>query len=98
MREFAQFIKGCDLLIHDAQYLPEELKDHRGWGHSTYEEAVTLALQAGVRSLLLTHHDPGRSDDQVRQIVERARKMAAAEGGGSLQIDAAQEGSSLHLS
>ncbi len=97
LREFAQFAKGCDLLIHDAQYLPEELKDHRGWGHSTYEEAVTLALQAGVRSLLLTHHDPGRSDAQVRQIVERARKMAAAEGGGSLQIDAAQEGSSLHL-
>lgn len=97
LREFVQFVKGCDLLIHDAQYLPEELKEHRGWGHSTYEEAVTLALHGGVRSLLLTHHDPGRSDAQVQQIVERARQLAASEGANNLQIDAAREGSSLHL-
>jgi phosphoribosyl 1,2-cyclic phosphodiesterase len=96
-REFVQFVKGCDLLIHDAQYLPEELKEHRGWGHSTYEEAVTLAIQGGVRSLLLTHHDPSRSDAQVHQIVERARQLAASEGAAALQIDAAREGSSLHL-
>jgi len=96
-REFVQFVQGCDLLIHDAQYLPEELKEHRGWGHSTYEEAVTLARQGGVGSLLLTHHDPGRSDAQVHQIVERARQLAASEGANNLQIDAAREGSSLLL-
>jgi phosphoribosyl 1,2-cyclic phosphodiesterase len=96
-REFVQFIKGSNLLIHDAQYLPEELKEHRGWGHSTYEEAVHLALEAGVKRLLLTHHDPSRSDDQVRQIVERARQLAASQGAGALQIDAAREGSSYQI-
>jgi ribonuclease BN (tRNA processing enzyme) len=96
-REFVQFVKRCDLLIHDAQYLPEEYKKHRGWGHSTYEEVVTLAVQGEVRSLLLTHHDPGRSDAQVRQIVERARQLAASQGATPLQIDAAREGSTLHL-
>jgi phosphoribosyl 1,2-cyclic phosphodiesterase len=96
-REFVQFVKGCNLLIHDAQYLPEEMPEHRGWGHSNYKEAVTLALEAGVQQLLLTHHDPGRSDEQVRQIVERARQLAASEGANALVIDAAREGSSCHL-
>lgn len=96
-REFVQFIKGCRLLIHDAQYLPEEMPEHRGWGHSNYVEVVKLALEAGVQRLLLTHHDPGRSDAQVRQIVEMAKKLAASEGAADLQIDAAREGSSYHL-
>jgi phosphoribosyl 1,2-cyclic phosphodiesterase len=97
-REFAQFAKGCSLLVHDAQYLPEEMSEHRGWGHSTYEEVVTLAVEAKAQKLLLTHHDPGRSDDQVYQIVERARKFGAAHGAGTLTIEAAREGSSYHLS
>jgi phosphoribosyl 1,2-cyclic phosphodiesterase len=97
-REFVQFSKGCSLLIHDAQYLPEEMAEHRGWGHSTYEEVVTLAVEAKAQKLLLTHHDPGRSDDQVYQIVERARKFAANHGAGTLIIEAAREGSSRHLS
>lgn len=97
LREFVQFAKGCNLLIHDAQYLPEEMAAHRGWGHSTYEEVVTLALEARAQRLLLTHHDPGRSDDQVHQVVERARKFAASHGAGTLSIDAAREGSSYHL-
>ncbi|OGP69179.1 MAG: hypothetical protein A2Z73_02260 [Deltaproteobacteria bacterium RBG_13_60_28] len=96
-REFVLFVKGCNLLVHDAQYLPQEMAQHRGWGHSTYEEAVALALEAGVQRLLLTHHDPGRSDDQVRQIVEQARQLAASEEAGALQIDAAREGSSYQI-
>ena len=96
-REFVQFIKGVSLLIHDAQYLPEEMAEHRGWGHSTYKEAVQLALEAKVPRLLLTHHDPSRSDAQVREIVELARQLAASHGATDLVIDAAREGSCYHL-
>ena len=96
-REFVQFAKECSLLIHDAQYLPEEMAEHKGWGHSTYQEAVTLALEAKVKRLLLTHHDPRRSDEQVQQIVELARQYAASHGAGTLPIDAAREGSTYHL-
>jgi len=96
-REFVQFAKGCDLLIHDSQYLPEELANHRGWGHSTYEEVVTLALEAKVGKLLLTHHDPSRSDAQVHRLVERARQLAASRGTKDLPIDAAREGSSFRM-
>lgn len=94
--DFVKFVDRADLLIHDAQYLPEEMPAHRGWGHSTYEEAVHLALEAGVKTLLLTHHDPSRTDEQVRNIVKRARQLAAASG-GTLTIDGAREGAEYFL-
>jgi phosphoribosyl 1,2-cyclic phosphodiesterase len=94
--DFVKFAKDADLLIHDAQYLPEEMPAHRGWGHSTYQEAVQLALEAGAKTLLLTHHDPGRTDEQVREIVRRAREIVVA-AGGKLTIDGAREGDVISL-
>ena len=41
----------------------EELKTRRGWGHSSYEEAMTVAEQAGVKQLIITHHDPNHDDE-----------------------------------
>jgi ribonuclease BN (tRNA processing enzyme) len=94
--DFVKFARDADLLIHDAQYLPEEMPAHRGWGHSSYEEAVQLALEAGVKTLLLTHHDPSRTDEQVREILNRAKEMAAA-AEGQLTIDGAREGDVIFL-
>jgi phosphoribosyl 1,2-cyclic phosphodiesterase len=94
--EFVEFARGCDLLIHDAQYLPEEIAQRRGWGHSTYEEVVNLAQQAEVHNLLLTHHDPSRSDAEVERIVTLARDMAAGRPNPHL-IDAAREGACFLL-
>lgn len=94
--EFIKFAKGCDLLIHDAQYLPSDLLERRGWGHSSYEEVVPLALEAEVRSLLLTHHDPSRSDIEVKEIIGLAQQLAEAQG-QPLQIDAAREGACYRL-
>jgi phosphoribosyl 1,2-cyclic phosphodiesterase len=94
--DFVKFAQGADLLIHDAQYLPEEMPGHRGWGHSTYEEAVQLALEAGAKTLLLTHHDPGRTDAQIRDIIKRARRLVQASG-LKLTVDAAREGDLISL-
>jgi phosphoribosyl 1,2-cyclic phosphodiesterase len=94
--DFVKFARDADLLIHDAQYLPEEMSVHRGWGHSTYEEAVHLALEAGAKTLLLTHHDPSRTDEQVRKIINRARELVAASG-GQLIVDGAREGDEFSL-
>ncbi len=54
--------QDADLLIHDAQYTAEELKEKKGWGHSSWEEAVEVAKQAGVKRLALFHHDPEHTD------------------------------------
>ena len=94
--EFVEFVGGCDLLIHDAQYLPEEISERRGWGHSTYDEVVALAQEAEVHNLLFTHHDPGRSDAGVEKIVALAREMMAAHG-KLRYVDAAREGACYRL-
>ena len=54
--------RDADLLIHDAQYTPEELKGKAGWGHSSWEQAIEVAERAGVKKLALTHHDPEHDD------------------------------------
>ena len=54
--------RGADLLIHDAQYTPAELKAKRGWGHSSWEQAIEVALEARVGQLALFHHDPEHDD------------------------------------
>jgi len=67
-------ISGVDVLIHDAQYLPEELAAREGWGHSTHEHATTAAGAVGVTELILTSHDPRRTDSAIDAMVETARE------------------------
>jgi CheY-like chemotaxis protein len=67
---------GADLVIHDAQYTPEEYGPKKNWGHSTYDYAVRIAAAAGVKRLALTHHDPMHDDNFVADIEQRARALA----------------------
>jgi phosphoribosyl 1,2-cyclic phosphodiesterase len=62
--------EGADLLIHDAQFTDEELKEKRGWGHSSYSQAIEVAERANVKLLALTHHDPDH-DDEFLQMMEK---------------------------
>ena len=87
----AEFLAGADLVIHDSQYTAAEYASKVGWGHSTVESVVTVAVAAGVRRLALFHHDPMRDDDAVDQLVADARRRAAAVG-SSLDVFAAAEG------
>ncbi len=90
--KLSKLATGADLLIYDAQYTPEEYAGtagsggpKTGWGHSTFVEAAKLAKQAGVKQLVLFHHDPMQSDAAVRDKERRAREIfpntvAAQEG------------------
>ncbi len=60
--------EAADLLLHDAQYSQSEYKDKIGWGHSSMDDAFLFASIAGVKHLLLTHHDPSHTDDQLNEI------------------------------
>jgi len=93
METLADFSRGATLLVHDAMYLPEEIEAHKGWGHSTYEGAVRLATEAGAGRLALFHHAPGRTDEQLDALLDRARAFAA-EMGARLEITAPREGTS----
>lgn len=82
--------RGADVLIYDAQYTPDEYagivgRSKVGWGHSTWEAAVAVARAAGVRRLVLFHHDPQRTDEGVAEIEALAQArfddtVAAREG------------------
>ena len=66
--------RDADLLIHDAQYTPEELKEKKGWGHSSWEQAVEVAESAGVKRLALFHHDPEHADSFLLKLEKDCQK------------------------
>ena len=93
-RRHARFMEGAGLVIHDAQYTPEEYPSRKNWGHSTYEYAVELAATAGVRQLVLTHHDPTHDDAFVDEVEQRARGYAR-QLGDAVEVCCAFEGLEL---
>ena len=82
--------EGVDLLIHDAQHTAAEFPSRSFMGHSAVDYAVGLAQEAGARGVLLFHHDPPRTDDELDAIVDGFR-------GGPVPVAAAAEGSLLAL-
>jgi phosphoribosyl 1,2-cyclic phosphodiesterase len=94
--DYVDFCQGADLLIHDAQYTDEEYTRTRGWGHSTYADAVDLAIAAGVRRLGLFHHDPDRTDDDLDRQVEKCQQRIRA-AGASVECFGCVEGMQLAL-
>jgi len=69
----ADWARGVDVLIHDAQYTDADYEVHRGWGHSTWDRAVDAAIAAGAGRLVTISHDPSRTDDDIDALLERAR-------------------------
>jgi ribonuclease BN (tRNA processing enzyme) len=88
-----EFSRGANLLYLDAQYTQaeyrgqvgiagEEPQSRRGWGHSTLETAVAVAIEAGVKELHLGHHDPRRTDSELAKLEQSATSL----GGELLKV------------
>ena len=92
-KELANFIRGVDLLILDTQYTETEYRQKIGWGHGCLPDSVALALEADAQQLVLFHHDPAHSDDQIDAMVDQARRLAPR----SLIITAAAENETISL-
>ncbi|ANP44762.1 hypothetical protein ATE48_01895 [Candidatus Viadribacter manganicus] len=91
-----EFIRDADLVIHDAQYTAAEFPEKIGWGHSTIEYAVDVAIAGNVKKLALYHHDPSRGDDAVDELLVAARaRVKAAEA--DLEVVGAAEGNAITL-
>ena len=85
--------RGVDALVHDAQYTPEEFALRSTFGHSTVDYAVDLGLRGGARRVVLFHHDPDRTDDDLDAILARLRD----EHGEQIEVLAASEDLVLRL-
>ena len=90
-RNVLALIEGADIVIYDCMYTDEEYaKSYVGWGHSTWQEAVRLCKSAGVKKLVVFHHDPDHDDDRLDAI---GREVDAALPGAIM----AREGLVLNL-
>lgn len=69
------FMKGCDLLVHEAQYTPDEYLHKVGWGHSSARNAVAFIERTRPKEWLVTHHDPQHSDEDLRKLSEYTKKL-----------------------
>jgi ribonuclease BN (tRNA processing enzyme) len=85
---------GVDLLVHDGQYTPSELRAKPDWGHSSVDYAVRVAREAGARRLALFHHDPAHGDDDIDDMLESVASAAEAAG---VAVFAAAEGMAVDL-
>ena len=74
LNEFVRFCKDADILIHDAQYVKQDMPQKHGWGHSLVSQACELAVAAGVKHLILFHHDPEGDDNQIARSFSDARE------------------------
>ncbi|MGO9482892.1 MAG: MBL fold metallo-hydrolase [Candidatus Kryptoniota bacterium] len=66
------FVKGADVLIHDATYTTEQYDEHIGWGHSNFLQTLSFASDAGVKTLFLFHYDPALDDEDIDEIVAKS--------------------------
>lgn len=92
--QYKDFIKDCDLLIHDGQFSLQKYVDREGWGHSAWEKVVEVAKECGVKRLYITHHDPDSNDEELEKIDVKLRQYKT----GSLQeVALAREGAMVIL-
>ena len=82
--------QDVDLLVHDAQYLDDELAARASFGHASAGYAVALGRRAGARRVLLFHHDPPRTDDDIDA-------MVASFASSTVPVEAAAEGMVIDL-
>jgi phosphoribosyl 1,2-cyclic phosphodiesterase len=95
-QKLLDFFHGADILIHDCQYTKKEYVASRiGWGHSYFEHAIDSALEARAKKIVLFHHDPPRTDQELFALEKRCHEHMANQS--ALEIVVAKEGMEILL-
>ena len=74
-------MRDVEVLFHDAQYLDTEYPNHIGWGHSAIGDTLELARRARVGRLVLFHHDPYHTDEDLEAMLADAQHTHATPDG-----------------
>ena len=88
--------KDADILIHDAQYTPDDYDKKREWGHSCYVDVIDTAIDANVKELYMFHHDPN-NDDAAMEAIRQHSNDIIREKGSLLVNHIAREGMTIDL-
>ena len=89
-----EFCKNADVVSWDGQYTDEEYEAKKGWGHSSFSADLELAEKAGIKHIILTHHEPMNSDEKLAGYEADMKKRAEGKG---FMIDFAREGMQIEL-
>ncbi|MBV9608313.1 MAG: MBL fold metallo-hydrolase [Acidobacteria bacterium] len=95
-RDLARFTRNADLYIREAQYTDEEYAERRGWGHSTFSDALVAARDACAQAMVIMHHDPMHDDDCLDRLLNDCRAQAETMQLRT-KVDFAYEGLEYHL-
>ena len=68
-----EIAKNADILIHDSHFSEDELKEYKGWGHSSWRQGVEVAKKANVKHLVLFHYNPNYDDETVLKLEKTAK-------------------------
>jgi phosphoribosyl 1,2-cyclic phosphodiesterase len=93
-QEIRDFIRGADVVIREAQYTDAEYESKRGWGHSRFDDAVSDAVESGVKRVAIYHHDPEHDDAFLER---KLRELQSRYGTSKIDIFLAREGQSVEL-
>lgn len=77
---FADFARDANVMVYDGMYFEDEYAGRvgaprRGWGHSTWNDAIRAADAAGAKHLVVYHHEPTRDDGAMQRLEREARKV-----------------------
>lgn len=86
------FLQGVDLLIHEAQYAPDEYEKKKGWGHSSLTKTVDFLQHVKPKKWLVTHHDPNHTDEDLKRLEKIAQSSSLP-----CQVEWAGDGTTIHL-
>jgi phosphoribosyl 1,2-cyclic phosphodiesterase len=87
----------CSLLMHDCQYTDDEYPERIGWGHSRVSDALLFARRSEAARVLLFHHDPLHTDDDLDALHDRASTEWEGLGGSRAALAMAVEGAEIDL-
>ncbi len=89
-----EFCRNADLVSWDGQYTDEEYETKKGWGHSSHSAVIDLVEKAGIKHIILTHHEPMNSDEKLAQYEDELKKKTAGNG---FDLDFSKEGMEMEL-
>ena len=67
-------IKGTDLFIYDSSFNDEEYPQYKGWGHSTWQEALRITEKLRIKKTALFHHEPANTDSIMKKIEQEVNQ------------------------
>ncbi|HAH31389.1 MAG TPA: hypothetical protein DCL44_03640 [Elusimicrobia bacterium] len=92
----AAFAQNSDLLIREAQYTEEEYLSRKGWGHSTFDDAVRFAIDTKAKRLAIFHHDPDHTDTIMDAHIKYCKELVV-KAGAAINCFAAWDGLRVDL-